>query len=272
MMNTRMMTRWIGLPALAFAASIMSVAAQGKATPAKVESDFFPLNSDAPKIVAGQWDLAVPKNNLKCRVLLSIAGNVPKASVGMPAACRKSMGAMGNAQAWGLTTKGTLRMLGGKGETITEFTRSDAGLLKASIAANDFTMEPVSGRYPSAERIASVDSAVTRLTLPETDTATTPIAIAGRYQLARANNTDTGCVLLLDRNLPGPVSQSGKASLEKGCADKGLQTFDPAGWIVERDRLFLYARKGHRNGFNIERSGSLVKDPPAGSPLSARKL
>jgi Protease inhibitor Inh len=245
---------------------------QTAAPPAAAGGDLLAITSDASKTVAGQWDLAVPKNNLKCRIQLNITGKVPKALVGMPAPCRKSMGAMGNVQSWGLTAKGGLRLLGGKGEVIGEFARADAGVLKATVGANEFTMEAVSGRYPSLERIASVDAAVSRLTTPQADNASTPIAVAGRYQLLRAGNADTGCVLLLDRTLPGPVSQSGKASLEKGCNDKGLQVFDPSGWIVERDRMFLFARKGHRSGFNIERNGQLVKDPPAGSPLSARKL
>ena len=118
----------------------------------------------------------------------------------------------------------------------------------------------------------AVLAAVSRLAMPTADNVTTPIAVAGRYQLLRANNADTGCVLVLDRTQPGPVSQSGKASLAAGCADKGLQVFEPSGWLVERDRFFLYARKGHRSGFNIEKDGRLIKDPPAGSPLSARKL
>jgi Protease inhibitor Inh len=234
--------------------------------------DLLPLTSDATKTVAGQWDIAVPKNNLKCRIQLNITGKVPKANVGMPAPCRKSLAAVGSVQSWGLSSKGALRFVGAKGETIAEFSRSDAGVLKSTVGTNDFTMEPMSGRYPSPDRIASVDAAVTRLTLPTADNAATPVAVAGRYQLMRAGNADTGCVLLLDRSQPGPVSQSGKASLEKSCVDKGLIVFSPSGWIVERDRLFLYAKKGHRSGFNIEKDGRLVKDPPAGSPLSARKL
>ncbi|MGL5114124.1 MAG: AprI/Inh family metalloprotease inhibitor [Beijerinckiaceae bacterium] len=231
------------------------------------------LGSDAVKTVAGNWDLMVPRNNLKCRIQLSVSsGRYAKATVGMPPACRKSLGAMGNAQGWQLLSNGAVRMAGAKGDTIGDFSRADTGVLKAQVGANEFTMEPVTGRYPSQERVASVDAAMQRLTTPTADNVTTPIAMAGRYQLIRANNAETGCVLLLDRNLPGPVSQSGKASIEKGCADKGLLTFDPAGWIVERDRMFLYARKGHRTGFNIERGGQLIKDPPAGAPLSARKL
>ena len=253
-------------------ASFPAVAQAQRQTQPQAAADVLPVDSDAAKTVAGQWDLAVPANNLKCRIQLNITGQRPVASVGMPAPCRKSMGPLGQALSWSLTTKGTIRMLGGKGETITEFSRADTGVLNGTVGANQFTMEPVSGRYPSPDRTASVDAAVARLNRPQADTPTTPSALAGRYQLLRANSADTGCVLLLDRSQPGPVSQSGRASLEKGCDDKGLLTFDPAGWIVERDRMFLYARKGHRFGFNIERSGQLVKDPPQGSPLVARKL
>lgn len=237
-----------------------------------MSADALPVGSDATRTIAGQWDIAVPSNNLKCRIQLNITGKPERASVGMPAPCRKSFAAMGNVQFWELTNKGGLRMLGLKGERIAEFSRGDAGLLKSILGTNEFTMEPVSGRYPSPERAASVDAAVSRLNQPQTENAATPTAIAGRYQLLRAKDADTGCVLMLDRTQPGPVSQSGKASLEAGCNDKGLITFEPAGWIVERDRMFLYARKGHRFGFNVERGGLLTKDPPAGSPLSARKL
>jgi Protease inhibitor Inh len=259
------------LLAAGFAITATAAVAQ-VAQPAKTGDDLLPITSDAMKTVSGQWDIAVPKNNLKCRIQLNIFGKVPKPIVGIPTACRKSLASLGNVQTWGMTSTGVVILLGAKADRIAAFSRADAGVLKATVGANDFTMEPVSGRYTSPERVASVDSAVSRLTLPAADNPATPIAVAGRYQLMRANNADTGCVLLLDRTQPGPVSQSGKASLEKGCVDKGLGVFDPAGWIVERDRMFLYARKGHRNGFNIEKDGRLVKDPPSGSPLSGRKL
>jgi Protease inhibitor Inh len=256
----------------ALCASSMAAMAQAQPVTATASADLIPIKSDAMQTVAGQWDISVPRNNLKCRIQLNITGKIPKALVGMPAPCRKSLAAVGSVQIWGMTTKGSIRLMDAKNQIVAEFERSDAGLLKSSVGSNDFTMEPVSGRYPSPQRLASVDAAVARMALPSADNATTPISASGRYQLLRANNADTGCVLILDRTQPGPVSQSGKASLAAGCNDKGLQVFDPAGWIVERDRLFLFARKGHRNGFNIERDGRLVKDPPSGSPLSGRKL
>jgi Protease inhibitor Inh len=265
----------------AFCSSVIAITLVGASIPAFAQAqpvaataspDLLALNSDAMKTVAGQWDIAVPKNNLKCRIQLNIGGKVPKASVGMPAACRKSLATVGTAQGWAMTSKGAIQFSDAKGQLIADFARADTGVLKAIVGTNDFTMEPVSGRYPSPQRQASVDAAVSRLSMPTADNASTPIAVAGRYQLSRANNVDTGCILVLDRTQPGPVALTGKASLAAGCADKGLQVFEPAGWLVERDRFFLYARKGHRNGFNIERDGRLVKDPPAGSPLSARKL
>jgi Protease inhibitor Inh len=244
-----------------------------QAAPALLTSEeLLPVQSDAMKTVAGQWDIAVPKNNLKCRIQLNIVGKSPKATIGMPAACRKSLASVGTVQGWAMTAKGAVRLIDGKGVTIADFSRATDGVMKAAVNSNEFTMEPVSGRYPSPQRAASVEAAVARLAMPAADNATTPIATAGRYQLMRANNAETGCVLILDRTQPGPVSQTGRASLAQGCPDKGLQVFDPAGWIVDRDRLFLYSRKGHRSGFNIERDGRLVKDPPAGSPLLAKKL
>jgi hypothetical protein len=267
-------TSVIGLAGLlALLASGLGAAAQSAAPAGQATApDVLLPTSDASRTVSGQWDLAVPTNNLKCRIQLNIVGNPAQATVGMPTPCRRSMGAMGRAEFWGLTTKGTLRIIGAKNEMLAEFSRSDAGVLRATVGANEFTMEPMSGRYPSPDRVTSVDAAVQRLTAPQADNPATPAAIAGRYQLFRAAGANTGCVLLLDRGQPGPIANSGRASLERGCEDKGLQTFDPAGWMVERDRMFLYARKGHRFGFNIERDGSLTKDPPQGSPLLARKL
>ncbi len=254
-------------------ASFAGPAAAQRVQPPPLSADALPIGSDAAKTMTGQWDLAVPKNNLKCRIQLNIVTRPQlMAIVGMPTPCRKSFAAMGTAQFWELTSKGEIRLLGPKGEKLGEFSRADLGVLKATVGPNEFTMEPMSGRYPSPERIAGIEAAVTRLTQPQAETPETPSAVAGRYILLRANNADTGCVLVLDRTLPGNVPKSGKASLERGCADQGLQTFDPAGWIVERDRMFLYARKGHRTGFNIERNGQLVKDPPAGAPLFARKV
>jgi hypothetical protein len=259
--------------ALALAALAGQATAQsGRAAPPPLSEDALPIGSDAAKTMIGQWDIAVPKNNLKCRIQLNLSGRPQTATVGMPAPCRKSMAAMGTAQYWELTGKGVIRLVGPKGEKLGEFARADAGVLKAVFSGAEFTLEPISGRYPSPERIAGIDAAVNRLTQPQAESPETPAAVAGRYRLLRANNADTGCVLLLDRSLPGNVAKSGKASLERGCADQGLTTFDPSGWIVERDRMFLYARKGHRTGFNIERNGQLVKDPPAGAPLSGAKL
>ncbi len=57
--------------------------------------DLLLPTSDASRTVSGQWDLAVPKNNLKCRIQLNIVGNPAQATVGMPTPCRRSMGAVG---------------------------------------------------------------------------------------------------------------------------------------------------------------------------------
>jgi hypothetical protein len=142
--------------------------------------------SDAVRTVAGQWDLAVPMNNLKCRIQLNVAGNPVQATVGMPTACRRSMGAIGRSEFWALSTGGAVRMLGPRNELLAEFSRADAGVLKAQVGANEFTMEPMGGRYPSPERLAGVDAAMQRLNAPQAENPSTPSAIAGRYKLLRA--------------------------------------------------------------------------------------
>ena len=189
-----------------------SALAQGTRTPvAAAANDLQPITSDVTKTIAGPWDLQVPKNKLKCRIQQTVTGKVPKAVFGMPAACKQTFGAMANAETWAVTDKGAIRMFDKRGGSIGEFSRADAGVMKVMIGVNEFTLEPVTGRYPSAERIASVDSAIGRLNAPAAETPTTPTARAGRYQLMRANGADTNCVLLLDRTRPGPIALTSPA-------------------------------------------------------------
>jgi Protease inhibitor Inh len=245
---------------------------------AEAATELLPATADAVATVAGAWEIATPTGNARCRVQLSVqkTRRETKQIFGFPVACRQSMPALGRVEGWGLATNGSIVLTGAKGAELGTFTRvGDAEALKGAIGRDAFAMTPVSGRYPSAERLASVSAAVNRLAQPDVDDPRTPMRVAGSYQLFRVEGQPAiACTLVLDRRLPGPPSApgSGKASLGNGCADRGLMTFDPVGWIMERDRLFLIAKKGHRQGFNLERDGRLVKDPPAGSPLSARKI
>jgi hypothetical protein len=255
-----------------------TLAAAALAGPGGARAETLPANSEAVTTVAGAWDIAGPRQNMmRCRVQLAVLkprNREPKLEFRLPAGCRQAYQTLTRVVSWALTRQGAIILLGAKSAEIASFSRADEGKLRARIGNEDYTMEPATGgRYPSAERMASVDAAVNRLARPDVDDPRTPMKVAGSYVVERVKGQPVACTLTLDRGTPGPASApgSGKASIDRACADKGLQVFEPVGWIVERDRLFLIARKGHRQGFNIERDGALVKDPPAGAPMFARK-
>ena len=99
-----------------------------------------------------------------------------------------------------------------------------------------------------------------------------PGELAGRYAILRENNKDTGCMLTLDDKGRGPGGTM-RAILAPACRDQGIVIFDPLGWTVDRGRLSLLARKGHRAHFEMQPDGTLQKDPKeGGKALGFRKL
>ena len=70
--------------------------------------------------------------------------------------------------------------------------------------------------------------------------------VAGRYAILRADDKDTGCMLTLETSARAGGS---KALLAPACRDNGMVIFDPVAWSLERGRLALTARKGHKNSF-----------------------
>jgi transcription termination factor NusB len=250
-------------------AGVLALASPGRASDAV---SLVPSDSPAIQILSGQWDMTVPRAKVICRIQLNLQKRQPELFVGIPAPCKTAIRALVPVQTWAITTRGELRLQDQRGATVLAFARSGQGVLKAQQGADEITLQPVSGRYLSQERLDAVDQALLRLSTPDVEDQRTPTRIAGTYALARGPGQPELCTITFDRTLPGPTAGSGKASLDARCDDRGLRTFDPAGWIVERDRFFLIARRGHRTGFNIERDGSLVKDPPQGSPLIARRV
>ncbi len=95
--------------------------------------------------------------------------------------------------------------------------------------------------------------------------------LAGRYAILRENNKDTGCMLTLDDKSRGPGGF--RAILAPACRDQGIVIFDPLGWSVDRNRLALTARKGHKAHFERQPDGTWQKDPKeGGKALGFRKL
>ena len=86
----------------------------------------------------------------------------------------------------------------------------------------------------------------------------------GRYAPLRDGNKDTGCMITLEA--------SRKAQLAPACRDQGLVVFDPVNWQMERGRLGLTARKGHKAWFDRQSDGTWLRDPKEGKTLILRVI
>jgi len=86
--------------------------------------------------------------------------------------------------------------------------------------------------------------------------------LAGRYAILREDK-DTACMLTL---LGG-----GRAQLAPACRDNGIVVFDPVRWSVDRGRLVLVARKGHKAHFEKDSAGFWRRDPAEGKSSLAFK-
>jgi hypothetical protein len=94
---------------------------------------------------------------------------------------------------------------------------------------------------------------------------------AGRYAPLRDGGKDTGCMITLDGSARGP-NGTNKAQLAPACRDQGLVVFDPVGWQVERGRLAITARKGHKAYFDRQPDGIWLRDPKEGRMLALRPI
>jgi hypothetical protein len=92
---------------------------------------------------------------------------------------------------------------------------------------------------------------------------------AGRYAILR-DDKDTGCMLTLDSRAAGPGGR--KAQLAPACRDNGIVIFDPVGWTLDRGRLVLTARKGHKAHFERDAGGVWRRDPQEGKSLGFRPI
>jgi hypothetical protein len=101
-------------------------------------------------------------------------------------------------------------------------------------------------------------------------TGVQPSEVAGRYAILRADDKDTGCMLTLDDRARGRGGF--KAYLAPACRDNGVVVFDPIAWSLDRGRLTLSARKGHRAHFDLDADGVWRRDPKEGKALSLKPL
>lgn len=134
----------------------------------------------------------------------------------------------------------------------------------ASNASGGFTV-------PQEKSLPGFEVADTAPPAAAVSNAGKPIDMAGHYALLREGGKDSGCVLTL-------VDTSGAdgglvASLSPACKDRGLQTFDPMSWRMDKDKLVLAGRKAHNSvRFNLQADGSWQRDGEMSRPLILKKL
>jgi hypothetical protein len=97
-----------------------------------------------------------------------------------------------------------------------------------------------------------------------------PDSVAGRFGIWRADDKDTGCMLTLDARAHAPGGF--KAQLAPACRDNGMVIFDPVSWTLDRGKLVLTARKGHKAHFEQQAGGVWTRDAKEGKALSLKPL
>ena len=96
--------------------------------------------------------------------------------------------------------------------------------------------------------------------------------IAGRYAVLREDDKDTLCMVTLSEAARGRGMY--RAQLAPACRDNGVVIFDPLGWTIDRGRIALQARKGHKMLMERDENGvwrRAAGDPKA-RPLSLRRI
>ncbi|MDB5507664.1 MAG: uncharacterized protein JWL93_133 [Hyphomicrobiales bacterium] len=244
-----------------------------------------------PAQVAGPWDMSLDDTNRKCRFVLR-AEDDQKAEalpLAVPAGCRRALPILADVGRWSLVDDKTLRLDDAQGAPVLEFkARADDGSLQATgpegetyqlvsgaapaprqqVAQSGFRDQPpVQSGFEPRKPAATQQSAMTA----SAQTAPPRTNPAGRYAPLRDAGKDTGCMLTLDDKSRGPKGTN-RAQLAPACRDQGLVIFDPVGWQIERGRLALMARKGHKAHFDRQADGLWVRDPKEGKALSLRPM
>jgi hypothetical protein len=269
-----------GLFAICALAVLGASTASGQTTaPAGTGTELLPPDHPAIRASAGGWE-ALGEKGRKCRLQLNPKEKRPDLVAGVPAPCRRSMPALAAVQGWGLREDGTLVLRDGKGQPLGEFTRTGEGPMAGRIGTAALTLQPMSGRYPEPARMAALAAAAAQ-PQPRDDFTLAPPPPAeqtpGVYVMLRAQKKEACRVQLLAEPmqavrgaaLPRPDAKA--ARFVGNCPDVGISIFDPVGWRMSDQRLFLIARKGHEAGFSHGTDRLWRRDPAVGQVLMMRK-
>jgi hypothetical protein len=264
--------------ALGALASPGAGAAYAQTAPPGAVAQLLPVDHPAIRASAGGWEIMGEKGR-KCRLQLNPKEKRPDLVVGVPAPCRRSMPALAAVQGWGLGEDGRVVLRDGKGQALGEFTRTGDGPMTGRIGNATLTLQPMSGRYPDPARMAALAAVASG---PQRDDFTLappppPEQTPGVYVMLRAQKKEACRVQLLAepmqaaRGAAPPRPDAKGARFIGNCPDVGISIFDPVGWRMSDQRLFLIARKGHEAGFSHGTDRLWRRDPAVGQVLMMRK-
>jgi hypothetical protein len=230
--------------------------------------------------VAGRWDMSLNDTYHKCRLVLRDDASGAAHALAMPAGCRRAMPILSSVGGWTTASSG-LELTDTSGSPVLQFSpKSDASEYTATgpegetyvLAAADHAARMDATPARSGTQVAQAGPPAPGVAMaPPAGPPINPNDLPGRYDIYRAGQRDTGCMLTLDDRAKGPKGGR-KAILAPACRDQGIVIFDPAGWKVERNRLVLVAKKGHEAHLDFQADGSWLKDPKEGPPLILKKM
>jgi Protease inhibitor Inh len=268
----------LALACMAGAVLVSSAALAQTAQPAPAIK-LLPHDHPAVRASAGGWELESDKGR-KCRLQLNPKDKRADLMAGVPAPCRRSIPALAAVQLWGLGEDGRIVLRDGKGQPVGEFVRGAEGPMTGRMGNVALTLQPVSGRYPEPARMAAL-AAVASAPQPRDDFSLAPPPppeqTPGLYTMLRAQRKEacrlmlTGEPMQATRGAPPPRPEVKAARFEGNCPDVGISTFDPVGWRMADNRLFLVARKGHEAGFSYGTDRLWRRDPAVGQILMIRR-
>jgi hypothetical protein len=243
------------------------------------QTTLLPPDHPAIRASAGGWEIENDKGR-KCRVQLNPKEKRPDLVAGVPAPCRRSIPALAGVQGWGLGEDGRVVLRDARGQALGEFTLTGEGPMTGSIGATMLTLRPSSGRYPDPARMAAL-AAAAAAPQPRDDFTLAPPPppeqTPGVYAMLRAQKKEACRVELraepmqAARGAAPPRPDAKAARFVGNCPDVGISIFDPVGWRMSDQRIFLIARKGHEAGFSHGTDRLWRRDPAVGQVLMMRK-
>lgn len=263
----------------------------------------------APVAGAGVWTLARTDAPRACRLTLredslEAANGAGKGAdaggrraLGAPAACRKALPILAQAEGWEPIGGGRLALFDRQGAPLLDFAPAAGGGLEADgpqgeryrLTAQTRGVEAPAGLAAASGGFATRETTTTFATRtaqagfaparqapgakPAAAPAPTRASVAGRYAVLREEGRDTGCMVTLD-DKPGRGGKGqSAAALAPACRDHGIVIFDPIGWTLAGHRLTLHARKGHSITLAPTPGGTWAREgAEGGKPLSLRRI